>query len=277
MVLLQQFRTCNRFIIPLLFLALTFFGCAQLPTVRMTPAAAPAAINVAGARWVTVEGANGRKFITAILRPQGVGPFPVVVVLHGSIGLDERFVKVAEEVAHAGFLVVIGCWQAGEARTPGNALCSEATPQAEWVADPAANSGKELIAVAKALPDAIPDRIGLYGMSRGGHAALWAAATGAGVRALVLDAPAHRPAINPMPPSTLEIVGKVSVPILMLHGTADKVIPVEQSREYERAARALGKTIEVVYFDGVGHTVSVLPESQAEARKRAIAFLRENL
>jgi len=64
---------------------------------------------------------------------------------------------------------------------------------------------------------------------------------------------------------------------MMMHGTADGVIPVEQSREYERAARALGKPVVVAYFEGVGHVVSVQPESQAEARRRAILFLREHL
>jgi dipeptidyl aminopeptidase/acylaminoacyl peptidase len=62
-----------------------------------------------------------------------------------------------------------------------------------------------------------------------------------------------------------------------LHGTADKLVSVEQTREYERAARALGKPVATAYFEGVGHLASVQPESQAEARRRAIAFLREHL
>lgn len=274
-----QSHTNARHMIPGLLLLAAFFstvGQAQTPPVRMSPADSPYP-DVAAAQWTKIEGASGRKFLTAILRPEGTGPFPVVVVLHSAGGLTRGNMSVAEDVARAGFLVVYGCWQAGNRQNEGNRLCFEATPQAEWVADPAAHSGKELIALARTLPGARADRIGLYGISRGGHAALWAASTGAGVQAVVVDAPAHTPAINPRPASTLDVLTGLAAPLLMMHGTADQEIPVEQSREYERAARALGKPIVAAYFEGVGHMVTLIKESQAEARQRGIAFLREHL
>jgi len=251
-------------------------GNAQTPPVRMSPAESPYP-DVAGVQWTKIEGASGRKFLTAILRPEGTGPFPIVIVLHSAGGLDRGHMSLAQDVARAGFLVVVGCWHAGQRQSEGNQLCSEATPQAEWVADPAANSGKELIAFAKTLPGARPDRVGLYGASRGGHAALWAASTGADVQAVVVDAPSHTPVINPHPPQPLDVLAGLTAPLLMMHGTADKESPVEQSREYERAALALGKPLVVVYFEGVGHMVSFKTESQAEARQRGIAFFREHL
>jgi dienelactone hydrolase len=274
----QSHTNALRTILGLLLLAAFFssVGHAQTPPVRTSPADSPYP-DVAGAQWTKIEGASGRKFLTAILRPEGTGPFPVAVVLHSAGGLTKSNMSVAEDVARAGFLVVYGCWHAGERQTDGNRICAEATPQAEWVADPAAHSGKELIALARTLPGARADRIGLYGISRGGHAALWAASTGAGVQAVVVDAPAHTPAINPRPAKTLDVLAGLAAPLLMMHGTADQDIPVEQSREYERAALAVGKPLVVVYFEGVGHMVTLRTESQAEARQRAIAFLREHL
>ena len=275
----QSHTNSRRTILGLLLLAAFFssVGHAQTPPVRMSPANSPYP-DVAGAQWTKIEGASGRKFLTAILRPEGTGPFPVVVVLHSAGGLTRGNMSVAEDVARAGFLVVYGCWQAGNRQNEGNRLCSEATPQAEWAGDPAAHSGKELIALARTLPGARADRIGLFGISRGGYAALWAASTGAGVQAVVVDAPAHTPAINPHPAEkTLDVLAGLAAPLLMMHGTADPDVPVEQSREYERAARALGKPIVVAYFEGVGHQVSTTKESQAEARQRGIAFLREHL
>jgi dienelactone hydrolase len=229
---------------------------------------------IQGVQWIKLEGSKGHKFLTGILRPEGPGPFPVVVVLHGGDGLSREYVSVAKDVAIAGFLVVVGCWQHGEM---GSRVCSEATPESEWAADPAANSGKELIAFARTLPDARADRIGLYGMSRGGYAALWAASTGAGVQAVVVDAPAHAPDVHHVPPKPLEVLAGLATPVLMMHGTADKEIPVEQSREYEKAARDLGKPLVAVYFEGIGHMPSVRFESHAEARQRAIAFLGDQL
>ena len=226
------------------------------------------------AKWIVIESEGNRKFVTAIFRPEGSGPFPLVVALHGASGLQDRYLEVAAELARHGFLVVAGCWQAAKSAIP---ICAQATPQDEWVADPAKNSGKELIAAARDLPEGRADRIALYGMSRGGHAALWAAATGAPVRAVVVDAAAHSPAMAVPPPSTLGIVNKVSVPVLLMHGTNDYVIPAAQSREYEKSARALGKVVTAVYFDGGGHMVSVESASRSEAIKQAVAFLREHL
>jgi dienelactone hydrolase len=41
------------------------------------------------------EGANGRKFLAAIMRPKGVGPFPAVVVLPGGDGLNTSYLSLA--------------------------------------------------------------------------------------------------------------------------------------------------------------------------------------
>jgi dienelactone hydrolase len=281
----QSHTNSRRTILGLLLLVAFFssVGHAQTPPVRTSPADSPFP-DVAGPQWTTIEGANGRKFLTAILRPEGNGPFPVVVLLHSAGGLNRGGMSVAQDMARAGFLVVYGCWQAvaqrsgGRPQTEGNRICAEATPQAEWAADPAAHSGKELIALARTLPGARADRIGLFGISRGGYAALWAASSGAGVQAVVVDAPAHTPDTDPHPAkTTLDVLAGLAAPLLMMHGTADQLVPVEQSREYERAARALGKPLVVAYFEGVGHMVSLIKESQAEARQRAIAFLREHL
>ena len=247
---------------------------AELPVVRLTELAAPTSTRVAAARWVTIEAEGNRKFIAAIFKPEGNGPFPVVVALHGASGLQDQYLEVADELSRHGFLVVAGCWQAAKFPIP---ICAQATPQDDWVADPARNSGKELIAAARALPEARADRLALYGMSRGGHAALWAAASGAPVRAIVLDGAAHSPAMAAPPPSTLGLAGKVSVPVLLMHGTNDYVIPVGQSREYEKAARAAGKPVVAVYFEGGGHMVSVEKATRPEAIKQAVAFLREHL
>lgn len=242
---------------------------AQTPPMRTSPADSPFP-EFSSAQWTKIEGSSGHKFLTAVMRPVGTGPFSVVVVLHGGFGLTKEVMSVAQDVTRAGFAVVIGCWQAGRAQTEGNKLCSEATPQAEWLADPEARCcAKELIAMARSLSGARVDRLGIYGLSIGGQAALWVASTGASVQAVVADAPPSAKA--------REVLAGLTAPLLLLQGTADKLVPVEQTREYEKAAQALGKPVVAAYFEGVGHLASVQPESQAEARTRAVTFLRENL
>jgi dienelactone hydrolase len=274
-VLAGKFAARCRFLLLLLVVSSTGVAAQTGPTVASwTPVAAPAELNAPGVQWIKVDG-RVHKFLAAVFRPQGAGPFPVVVLLHGAGGLQPGHLTLAEEVARAGFLLVVGCWQ------------FVASPPA----DPAVNSGKELIAAARTLPGARADRLGLFGLSRGGNAALWAASTGAGVQAVVADAPAHLPLqVTPVPPSTQDVVAGLAAPTLLLHGTADRTAPAEQSREYERAARALGKPVTAVYFEGVGHQVRLAPGraepepladarrgAQPEARRQSIAFLREHL
>ena len=267
---------------------------------RWTPAEAPVELSAPEAQWIKVDTASGHRILAAVFRPQGNGPFPVVVVYHGASGLRALDLSLAKELAREGFVAVAGCWQAinsSVARRPGlparapNPVCVEAPPQALWQEDPAKHSAKELIAAARALPDVRPDRVGLYGISRGGHAVLWAASTGADVQAIVLDAASHHPTwLQPAPASTLSVIDGLAAPTLLLQGTEDRISPVEQAREYERAGHARGKPLTAVYFEGMGHLVTVIPsgaEPEAlaevrrktvpEARGQAIAFLREHL
>jgi dienelactone hydrolase len=251
------------------------------------PIAAPEGFDFPAADWIKIQGANGHAFVAAVLRPEGTGPFPVVVLLHGAGGFQPAHVELGTEVAGAGFLVVAGCWQAiasPPAPVP-NPVCTEATPQLTWQLDPATNSGHELIAAARTLPDAQSERVGLYGISRGGHAALWAASAGAGVRAIVADAPANMTLrVEPAPPSTLDALIDLAAPVLIMHGTADPMAPVEHTQAFEEAASALGKPVTVVYFEGIGHQTSLgtgrapsPPASQAEARQLALTFLQQHL
>jgi dienelactone hydrolase len=242
---------------------------AQPLAPRATPAKSP--FPSVKRAWVNVETADGRKLLTTVIRPPSKGPSPAVVLLHGGEGLDETYLDIGAEIAKSGFVVVVGCWQ----KT--NYVCADAPLTSDWVADPGAHCGRELVEYARSLSGVDPDRIGIYAFSRGGHAALWAASTGAPVKAVVADSPAHEPAaynIYPPPPRPDTVLDGLTVPVLIMHGTADNVISVDQSRAYEKAARERGKPVEAVYIDGGRH---MLGRSSAEPRQRAISFFRAQL
>ncbi len=123
------------------------------------------------------------------------------------------------------------------------------------------------------------------GHSAGGHLALWAArdagVTGvvslAGVTDLVLAAaeddmhddvaallggdPAERPDVlaDASPIGALPL----GVPVIVVHGADDDLVPVERSRAYVAAARAAGDDAELVELPGAGHSHVRDPDSDA--------------
>src|SRR6188474_1200730 len=70
-------------------------------------AAAPPAVE-----WITVPSPEGA-MRAAVARPRGRGPFPVVVILHGTHGLAQEYVQLAADLARAGVMAVAPCWFAG--------------------------------------------------------------------------------------------------------------------------------------------------------------------
>lgn len=101
---------------------------------------------------------------------------------------------------------------------------------------------------ARALPGARANRVGVFGHSRGSMAALAVAFYSTDVWAVVaLAGYLPRGAAN------------LKAPVLILQGTADNVIPVQQARQFEAELRSLGKPVEAVYYEAAPHTVPFDP------------------
>ena len=107
------------------------------------------------------KNAQGRQLMARIYQPQGVGPFPVVLDLHG--GAWQRKDRKAEEpmdraIASSGVLVVaIDMTLSGEAPYP--ACVQDASYGVRWLKVHAAQWKGD------------PSTLGLYGSSSGGHVA----------------------------------------------------------------------------------------------------------
>jgi dipeptidyl aminopeptidase/acylaminoacyl peptidase len=62
------------------------------------------------------------------------------------------------------------------------------------------------------------------------------------------------------------------VPVLVMHGDSDPVVPVEQSRAFVDRCRAAGGTVEYVEYEGEGHGFRK-PENQLDEYARMQSFL----
>src|SRR5215813_8470403 len=91
-------------------------GAATTPVTTQSRAGtvAPAgADGFAGIEWVRVP-VPGGAVTAAVARPPGEGPFPVLVILHGTHGFAREYVGLAQDLSREGGVVAVaGCWFKG--------------------------------------------------------------------------------------------------------------------------------------------------------------------
>ena len=151
-----------------------------------------------------------------------------------------------------------------------------------------------------------PDAIGLIGGSAGGHLAALSALSSPnlGIRAAVCLYPVgdiphwHRHAPREMRAiraaelmlggtpqqapdayrefSPVSHAGPDSPPLLIVHGSLDPAIPVDESRHFHRRLREAGAASELIVVPGAGHSFDLQPP-QMDLRPQVLAFLDQHL
>lgn len=232
-------------------------------------------------KWIEVEAPDGYRLMAAVWRPNGTGPFPVIVLFHPTAGFSPSVILIGQDFAAAGFLTVAGEWFTGAGPAGPGATRIIENPRAPPFSGANLNSIKYADAIVKAartLPGANSKRVGLMGWSRGAQVSLLLASAGAGVQAVVADSGGYTMETRYDLPA-ISVVQNLLAPLLVLHGTADQTINVQEARDYEEALRKWNKLYEVKYYEGAGHGVSVLKSrpNYADAIERAIAFFRKHL
>jgi acetyl esterase/lipase len=76
--------------------------------------------------------------------------------------------------------------------------------------------------------------------------------------------------------SPVTYVDKHDAPILILHGTADKTVPVEQSKLFAAKLKQVGAPHELVIVEGAPHTFHLQPK-QADLRPKVLGFFDQHL
>jgi dienelactone hydrolase len=227
-------------------------------------------------QWVKVTAPGLGVMFAAVVRPQGSGPFPTVVLLHGSHGFAHEYVRLAQELAGGGVLAVAACWfrgsTGGGTRFVTPIECPEAPPIPSASSPQALQTLQALVQAARTLPDARPERIALFGHSRGAAPIVSYILRAADVKAAVLNSAGY--------PASLS--AEVNAPLLILHGTADspadggvEVTNVQRARDFEAKVRAAGKPVEAVYYEGGRHNdiFSGPPRTRDEVQQM-LAFLK---
>ena len=249
------------------------------PAPAFTRADPPSGTEALAVQWVQLAVPGPGVVPAAVARPRGDGPFPTVVLLHGTHGFAHEYVRLAQDLAGGGLLAVAACWfrgsAGGGARFVTSIGCPDAPPMGTPSGPEAMRTVAALVQAVRALPGVRPDRIGLMGHSRGAAPILSYVLQPGSARAAVLNSAGYPGTLSP----------EVTAPILMLHGTADSpadggvaVTNVQMARDFEAKLRASGKPVEAVYYEGGRHNdLFSSPTQYRDEVSRILAFLLHHL
>ena len=183
-------------------------------------------------------------------RPTNRGPFPGLILFHGTDGFQPTHRKLAVDLAHQGYAVLVPEWF-GPDRP--KRLSWEMLPPGDLEA-----MGRWI----KKQPGVDNLRLGLVGASRGGGLALYAASLIPEVRAVVnffglTCWSGGMEEFRRLPFNSndhLDFLRRVSSPILSFHGDRDTVVSVKNTYLLDRACRRFGLEHHYVIYSGVDHS-----------------------
>lgn len=182
-----------------------------------------------------------------------------VYLLHGSDGLSNagRYQFAAQTLANAGYSVLLPRYfeATGDSRVRYGDIRSK---YAIWLRT------LEAVLVDPRGPEL--SRVAVVGFSLGGALALSLASRSSRIRAVVN--------FFGFEPEGLE-AGRKLPPTLILHGDADRVVPVANAAAIERLITSQGGTVESRIYPGEGHGLSLA--SLPDAIGRTQDFLRQHL
>lgn len=218
----------------------------------------------------------------AVAEPPGAGPFPAVVILHGSHGFANEYVELARSLARGGVVAIAGCWfargQGAGTRFITPIECPQAPPMPAAASDTAFLMIDALVRAARQQPHVRADRVTLFGHSRGGGAALQYLLKGGEVQAVIVNSAGY-------PDNVIDQAARFTAPILLFHGTKDSpadggspMTDVERARRFEAAMKRAGRRMEASYYRGAGHNSLFTSEEQwNDEIRRVTDFIKRHL
>ncbi len=189
-------------------------------------------------------------------RPAGAGPFPTVLVIEEIFGVHEYIKDICRRLAKAGYLAVAPELYArlGDlskmtdphlivrdviSRAPDATVLGDLDATAAW---------------ASAKGDGDRERLAVTGFCRGGRDTWLYAAHNPRLRAAIAwYGPLGGETSAIQPHDAGEMAGRLECPLLGLYGGADPSTTPEQIRAAEAAAKAAGRTVEIVVYPDAPH------------------------
>lgn len=200
----------------------------------------------AGAKTINT-GVNG-KVRAELMMPDGPGPFPAILVLHTSGGMQPEDLSYAKRLVKEGYVVLVPYFLEAYGIAAATRQDSFTTYANAIYADFEATLG--LLSKNEKVDG---KKLGAVGFSNGGYFALWLAATGK-VQAGVAYYGAVTGARTDMQFARFRAAfSSISSPVLILHGEADSTVPIEKVRQLDSILTAAGSPHEFHEYPGAEH------------------------
>lgn len=228
---------------------------------------------------ITWASSDGRIITGYLTMPPGVSKPPLVVMPHGGPEAqdDLTFDAWRQFIATRGYAVLQPQYRGGD----GFGLAHEQAGHGTWgtLVQDDVRTGVEKL-VSEGIVD--PDRRCIFGWSYGGYMAMTAAAlspdlykcsiAGAGLSDVdgMLAWEGERAGTKSQvfaywlarmgdqktreAASAVDHVGNVKIPLLLIHGDKDSIVPIEQSERMEEAMKKAGKPVEFIRLHGEDHS-----------------------
>jgi carboxymethylenebutenolidase len=213
--------------------------------------------------------AKERQVDVTYFRAPGEAPRPSVLLLHGANGFDAQIAnydRYCSELANNGmdaYLVYYYSFTDQRSMTSGTDVFLDRFGAWTRLVDDLASG-----VLAEKQSNG---KVGLIGFSNGGFLAAGAGALDSRINAAVI----YYGAV-PFP-----IIDRVTrfPPLLLLHGDADTIIPVDRGKELASLARQLGGSADLVIYPGESHGFGsrLNTKDGADALTRTVTFLAKEL
>jgi dienelactone hydrolase len=187
--------------------------------------------------------------------------FPAVIGLHGSGGGHSTMAEPAGSLAARGFAVYVPHYfdRTGTVEVSREIIFRHFPIWMKTLWDS--------VSFVSRQPNVDPERIGLLGFSLGAYLALSNAAIDTRIR-VVVDFFGGLP-------KEMKFFMRRLCPVLILHGEADKTVPVEEAYHLQKVLEKKGIAYEMQIYPGAGHGFS--GETSRDAGSRTLSFLTRYL
>jgi carboxymethylenebutenolidase len=189
-----------------------------------------------------------------LVRPDGAGPFPAVILTPAIAGLNDYIERVARRIALRGVACLALDYYADVGSAPDLSDMSKILAAVAALPDPRVLADMDAaVAHLRDQPDVDGERIGALGFCIGGSYSLMAASHIGRLRCAIsfYGQLRYQELSDNKPISPIDTVDELGCPLLGHFGEADHLVSIEHVMELQK--RVQGKAAEIYTYPGAGH------------------------